>query len=64
MNQPEQMAYTVHEASRVLGTSESAVRAMVQRKQIPVTRIGRRVFILRSEIDQFLRGQIVVDSRS
>ena len=59
MSNPEQMAYTVHEASKVLGTSESAVRAMVQRKQIPVTRIGRRVFILKSDIEQFLRGQLV-----
>lgn len=59
-NQQEQLAYSVHEASRALGTSEAAVRAMIARRQLPVARFGRRVFVLREDIERVLRGRCFV----
>lgn len=55
----DQTAYRVHEAARVLGTTEAAVRHMIARQQVPVSRFGRRVFILREDIDAVLRGRAI-----
>jgi excisionase family DNA binding protein len=54
-DQQEQLAYTVREASRALGTSEAAVRSMIARRQLPVVRFGRRIFILRADVEHILR---------
>jgi len=42
-----------------LSTTEASVRAMIQRRQLAVQKIGRRVFIERSELGSFLRSRIV-----
>jgi excisionase family DNA binding protein len=42
------------EAAVVLGRSENAVRRMVERRQIPYRKSGRRVLFLESELRMFI----------
>ena len=44
----------VTEAASLLGRSENAVRRMVERRQIPYRKSGRRVLFLESEILEFI----------
>lgn len=46
----------VTEAASLLGRSENAVRRMVERRQIPYRKSGRRVLFLESEILAFIEG--------
>jgi len=44
----------VEEASEMLGRSQNALRRMVERKQIPYRKSGRRVLFLESELRAFI----------
>ena len=46
----------VSETAEVLGRSENAVRRMVERRQIPYRKAGRRVLFLESELKAFIEG--------
>lgn len=46
---------TASEVAEVLRTSRKAVWAMIQRKQLPVTRIGRRVLVSSEALVEWLR---------
>ena len=46
----DQLLYTPAQAARLLGISETAIRAWIFRGQIGVRRIGRRVFVPRDEL--------------
>jgi excisionase family DNA binding protein len=60
---PEQELYTIPQAAQILGRTEGAIRTMIHRRQIPVTRIGqKRIFISREVLNDLLRGQLVVDA--
>jgi len=48
------MAYTVRDAAALLGRSEPAIRAMIQRGQLPARRQGGRVFILAEDLKAYL----------
>ena len=59
---PEQELYTIPQAAQILGRTEGAIRTMIHRRQITVTRIGqKRIFISREVLNDLLRGQVVVD---
>jgi len=50
---------TVREAAEYLKCSEMAVYQKIYRKEIPHTRLGSRVYILRDELVRELEGNIV-----
>ena len=46
----------VEEAAEMLGRSENAVRRMVERRQLPFRKSGRRVLFLESELKAFIEA--------
>ena len=46
----------VPETAAMLGRSENAVRRMVERRQIPYRKSGRRVLFLESELRAFIEA--------
>jgi excisionase family DNA binding protein len=46
----------VLETATMLGRSENAVRRMVERRQIPYRKSGRRVLFLESELKAFIEA--------
>lgn len=55
-DQPEapQRLLALPTAARLLGMTERALRARVTRKQIPIVRIGRRVFVDARRLDDWI----------
>lgn len=47
---------SVAEVAEELGISKRAVWQRIYRGQLPYRRWGRKVFVLRDELDTFLRG--------
>ena len=45
----------VRDLPAMLGCSELAARRMIERGQLPARRLGRRIIILREEVEIFLR---------
>jgi excisionase family DNA binding protein len=50
------LTYSVREASKIMGPSESTVRRMVRDKQLRCVRFRGRIRIPKSVVDDFLRG--------
>jgi hypothetical protein len=50
----QQRLLSVGPGARVLGMSERALRARIWRRQIPVVRIGRRVFLDRNQLNRWI----------
>ena len=50
----DRMALSIAEYSQRMGISEKAARQQVARRQIPFRKIGRKVVILVSELEEFL----------
>jgi Helix-turn-helix domain len=48
------LALTIPSAAAELDLTEKALRQLVWRKKIKVRRLGKRVIILRSELERFL----------
>lgn len=46
--------FTPREAGEYLGRTESAVRQMIHRKQLPVIRFGRNVRVDRHDLDRMI----------
>ena len=46
----------VPETAAMLGRSENAIRRMVERRQIPYRKSGRRVLFLESELKAFIEA--------
>lgn len=51
----EQQALTVPQAARIAGKTERAVWADISRKKFPHRKWGRKVIILRDELETFLQ---------
>ena len=51
---PERATLTVDEAAAVLGISRTTAYESVRRGEIPARRFGRRVVILRHELERLL----------
>ena len=49
-----QKMYRPREAAAVLGVSEPALRNMLHRREIPVSRMGRRLFISADDLEALL----------
>jgi excisionase family DNA binding protein len=45
----------VRDLPGLLGCSELAARRMIERGQLPARRLGRRIIVLRDEVELFLR---------
>ena len=52
----ERLALRIPDLARVLGISEIAARRLVERGDVPSRRMGRRVVILREELEAHLRS--------
>ena len=50
----KRLVYRVPDVARLLGTTESAIRRMIQTGAIPSRRLGRRVIILPDELEALL----------
>lgn len=50
---------TIREAAKYLGISVWGLRARVAKRQIPIVKWGRSVYIPRDKLDKFLNSQIV-----
>lgn len=46
----------IPDLARFFGCSQVAVRRMLEKRQIPARKIGRRVVVLRHELDAALRA--------
>lgn len=57
--------YTVDEVAAIVGISRSTAYECVRRGEIPSRRFGRRIVVLRHELDRLLTSeQTIEDSRS
>lgn len=50
----ERLAWTVADAAKALGISESMLRAEIARQKVATTRIGRRLLIPDNELRKFV----------
>ena len=48
--------YTIKELAEVLGVSEPYVRKMVYKGKIPARKWGRRVIVLKKELEEHLKN--------
>ncbi len=56
----QRLIYRVPEVAKLLGTTEAAVRRMIQTGAIPSRRLGRRVIVIPEELEACLKS---LDSR-
>lgn len=47
---------SVPEVANLLGKTELATRRMIERGELPARRWGRRIVVLRDELERHLRG--------
>jgi excisionase family DNA binding protein len=52
----DRLALRIPDVARLLGCSELAARRLVDRKEIPFRRLGRRIILFRDEVEAFLRN--------
>jgi excisionase family DNA binding protein len=52
----DQGLYRVHQAARLLGLTEPALRQAIARGQVPAHRIGRRVVVRASDLQRLIDG--------
>jgi len=55
---PEKIALTIHEAAQLSGLSVPYLYSLSARGELPVSKVGTRVLILRSELESWLRSKI------
>ncbi len=51
----EQLMLRVPDVARLLGCTDEAARQMIKRGEIPSRRMGRRVIVLKSELETHLK---------
>jgi hypothetical protein len=51
----EPLAYRCHEATRILGTTEPAVRSLIARGVLPVRRVAGRIWVMREDLERLLQ---------
>jgi excisionase family DNA binding protein len=51
---PSRLTYSVDEVAEILGISRSATYECIARGEIPAKRLGRRVVVVRSALEEFL----------
>jgi excisionase family DNA binding protein len=55
----ERLTLSVVDAARACGISERTVRELIARGDLPVVRIGRRVLIVRTQLEAWLSEHAV-----
>jgi excisionase family DNA binding protein len=60
--QDPRLTWSVTEAAMACGISERTLRELIARGEFPVVRIGRRVVIVRSQLEEWLneKGAVAV----
>jgi excisionase family DNA binding protein len=53
-NPVDKMLYDVDEAAVYLGRSVSAVRKLIERREVPIVKIGARVQVHRRDMDELI----------
>ena len=53
----ERLTYTVEEAAQLLGISRNSAYEAVRRGELPTIRLGRRILIPRSRLEDLLASQ-------
>jgi len=53
----ERLTYTVEEAAQLLGISRNSAYEAVRRSEIPTIRLGRRIVIPRSRLEDLLASR-------
>jgi len=56
---PERLTLSVTEAATVCGLSERTLRDLISRGDFPVCRVGRRVLVVKSQLEAWLTQQTV-----
>jgi excisionase family DNA binding protein len=56
MDDVERVTYTVGEVAAVLGISRTTAYECIHRGEIPARRFGRRVVVLRHDLERLLGG--------
>jgi excisionase family DNA binding protein len=56
---PATRTVTVEEAAQILGISRSAAYRCVDKKQIPVVRLGRKLKVPLDGLERLLAGEVV-----
>jgi hypothetical protein len=55
---PEQQFFSVGDAAKYIGLTESALRSRVKKGEVDVQHVGYRVFIERSVLDNLMRSKL------
>ena len=58
----ETLLLSVKEAAAFLGVTQDALRARIKRRVVPFRRLGGRVMLLRSELEQYIARLPGVDT--
>jgi len=58
----ETLLLSVKEAAAFLGVTQHALRARIKRRVVPFRRLGGRVMLLRSELEQYIARLPGVDT--
>lgn len=53
---PERLTYNLREAAKALGISETHLRQLIKKGEVPARKFGRRVLIHRSAIDDLFKA--------
>ncbi len=58
--EPKRLAYSIKEASEMLGLSKSRLYEMVQFDEIPYMRIGGKILLPKKEFESWLKARVVM----
>lgn len=61
--EPKRLAYTVKEASEMLGLSKSRLYEMVQFDEIPYMKIGGKILLPKKEFESWLKSRVVMPQK-
>jgi hypothetical protein len=63
-DQAQAQQHEIPETARILSLTESSIRSKIARGEIPVVRLGRRVFVTHETLELLLRGQLFGGGRA
>lgn len=58
--EPKRLAYSIKEASELLGLSKSRLYEMVQFDEIPYMRVGGKILLPKKEFESWLKARVVM----
>lgn len=60
----EARKFSLKEAAKLAGVSESMIRLEIQRGELPVIRIGAKAMVVERDLEEYLRRHYVVEGAS